>query len=31
MRETLVRFLALGPSPDFPDRQAQTQHDREPL
>ncbi|MCA1852827.1 MAG: type II toxin-antitoxin system VapB family antitoxin [Beggiatoa sp.] len=31
MRETLVRFLALGPSPDFPDRQPQTQHDREPL
>jgi len=31
MREALVHFLALDPSPDFPDRQPQTQHDREPL
>ena len=31
MRETLGRFLALGPSPDFPDRQHQTQLEREPL
>lgn len=31
MREILDRFLALGPSPDFPDRQPQTQLEREPL